>query len=227
MSLINDALKRAEAEKTSQAQFRRIPQQPNVPNNKIPRPRTWPAITIAALVLAGVTTWAGWTLFSAPTVGSNPLAPRRATAAGGVQVELPDMQQPLPITSEVLDDTSNLQETASQQQTIALAGKLLKRFAGAILGGAIDEKPEATVDNSPDVQSENIAVEESAQPSSPINVLSRYRLTGVIRGPAGVSAVINNKIVEPGQMIDGAKLISTGPTSVMLEIDGKLYRLRL
>ena len=230
MSLINDALKRAEADKSGHDRFSRGLQPLASHNSNTTRPRTWPAVTIAALVLAGITAWAGWSFFGAPIdTDSHPLAPRRATAAA--EVEKPDRQ--LPPDSEVPANNRNAQEAnnrsaqdrSSQRKTVAFAGKLLQRFVGAIAGGPIP-KPSPTIAAIPTAQPRSRAVAEPAAPAGRTNTLSRFRLTGIIRGPAGVSAVINNKIVEPGQTIDGAKFISADRTSVTLEIDGRLHCLR-
>jgi hypothetical protein len=48
-----------------------------------------------------------------------------------------------------------------------------------------------------------------------------FKLTGVLRGPDGATAIINGNFYSVGQTIDGAKVTRIGRYTVDLEIEGR------
>jgi len=54
-----------------------------------------------------------------------------------------------------------------------------------------------------------------------------FRLGGIMLGDGSPTAIINQKIVRPGDVIDGAKVIKINKNSVTLEIKGETKQLSL
>lgn len=59
------------------------------------------------------------------------------------------------------------------------------------------------------------------------NAAIRYSLTSVRISSARRTAVVNDRSVEPGDIINGAKVVAIYPSSVKLKKQGKTFTLRL
>ncbi|HOF18174.1 MAG TPA: hypothetical protein PK082_04635 [Phycisphaerae bacterium] len=65
-----------------------------------------------------------------------------------------------------------------------------------------------------------------ATPSKGVDY-SRYQLSGVMHGPNGTTAIINGYFLTVGQEIDGAKILRIEQQSVLLELDGQRFTIRM
>ena len=65
------------------------------------------------------------------------------------------------------------------------------------------------------------------QPSSPAAVKRRFRVTAIVGGPTGYAALINGELLREGQTIEGAEVLHIGPHHAELELDGQRFTVRL
>ncbi len=54
-----------------------------------------------------------------------------------------------------------------------------------------------------------------------------YKLSAIMRGPAGTTAIINGKFVKVGATIDDAKILRIGQHSVELELNGRKFTIQM
>ncbi len=56
---------------------------------------------------------------------------------------------------------------------------------------------------------------------------TRFRLNGLMYSPSGGTAIINGQLVQPGDILDGAKVVKIHPRTVELQIGAQRFRIRM
>ena len=210
MSLINEALKRAEAQKLQNAQGRPdpekaplLPPEPSEPNLAKSSPLV--AAGVAALVVAGIALGLG--VFK----HSRPGQPNSA-AAGPIE-----SIRPTPAATEG--------QTASQRPGAARAGAAEVYPAEATMprsrdARAVDAKtaPQPAVDE---------AETDEGLKEDPTKAMEGLALQGIMHGPHGDAALINGQLVRVGQSVAGAKLTRITGYSVELQKESHRVELRM
>ncbi len=59
----------------------------------------------------------------------------------------------------------------------------------------------------------------------PSDVAAKFKVSGIMSGPTGGAALINGRMVNVGQEIDGARLVATTANTIQLEIEGERFSL--
>jgi hypothetical protein len=54
-----------------------------------------------------------------------------------------------------------------------------------------------------------------------------YKLSAVMRGPDGATAIINGRFVQVGAVIRGAKVVKINRHTAELEIDGQTFTIQM
>ncbi len=210
MSLINEALKRAEAQKLQNSQGQpdpeKVPLLPPGPSEpKLSKSSPLVAAAVAALVVAGVALGLG--VFKQ----SRPGQPSSAAAA--------------PTESLRPAQAAIEGETAAQPPSPARAESAEVYPAEATMPisrdvRAIDAK------TAPQPAAEETETEEGLK-EDPIKAMEGLALQGIMHGPHGDAALINGQLVRVGQSVAGAKLTRITGYSVELEKDNHHVELRM
>jgi hypothetical protein len=232
MSLINEALKRAEAEKAGKAL-------PNPPPPLLAEKETAPSqqaaswrkrvpllpILVGVVVLAG-----GYWLYRAlggrpepspQPVAANPILPpatpahRPAPAPAKPKVKPPSPTDlPIRLVTDVLTNYVLLARPSAESAVVISAGQPATAPAVASAGGS------GTAQGKPG------PAQAKPKPTPRIDE-TKYKLTAVLRHSDGASAVINGSVVEVGQSINGAKVVTVNQFGVELELDGVRFVVRM
>lgn len=59
------------------------------------------------------------------------------------------------------------------------------------------------------------------------NPFSKLKVSGIVRGPTGYRALINDFVVGPGEVIEGVRILHISQEGVLVEKDGETSFLRL
>jgi hypothetical protein len=232
VSLINEALKRAEAEKLGRSLSGEvlpppppIAEDPEVSPKKRPRPRMkllLPILVCAAVAGGGFAAFrklsgrgqatpqpaAASPVKVAPSVPVQPVTPRKAVKVS------PETELAIARTIEALryytppprPDAAELPATAPAQPQTTPASPAVAattQKAETASAPALKPKPATVIDE------------------------SKYKLTGILRNADGGAAVINGSVVQVGQSVGGAKVVDIGRFSVELEVDGRRFTIRM
>jgi hypothetical protein len=220
MSLIHEALKRAEAEKTG----REITPPPVPTITPADKPAESPALrvvsateknrqktplTVTALlmILAAVGVVA-YFVFSLPLPHGRKVTqaakPTQIVAAGATPIGRPEFNIPAaPGASDAVETPSNEQAgyCATQPATFA-----------------------ETSSPSPEAAAPASAFNSSAAPAAQ---RSMFHLDGIVVGPDGATAIINGQSVTQGQTVDGAQVLRVDEREVVIEYNGRKVTLRM
>ena len=277
MSLINEALKRADAEKHGAAP-RDIPLPP-VPAPAAPTPAA-PArsyltaqnvILAGALVAAAIAGGAFLITHRGPSADDAALAllqataPRQAAAAPAVErttdgtpVVATAITQVVPTTQVTKPPAASTVQLAtalaaatgltrgpaagaglsldpkSPELAQAVAGAVnlfldpSKAKAAAALASTLAATAPAAAPATPDVAAPKASPAPEPEPAAaPPPAEPQFTVTSIVGKANGGMAVINGRVVEVGDTIDGAKVIAVRPRSVDLLIGGKTITIRL
>jgi len=209
MSLINEALKRAEAQKLQNLQGPRSPEKapllpPPESKQKLVRSSPLVAAVVAALVVAVVA--AGLGVFKHSRAG----LPNSAVAADSTE-SIPPAQA---VTEGEPSGHSPTRATAAEvypaEATIPKARKA-RAFEA-------EPTPRAT-------RQEHH--EEAPLGADPVQAMEGLSLQGIMHGPHGDAALINGQLVRIGQSIGGAKLVRITGYSVVLQKDSRRLELKM
>lgn len=77
----------------------------------------------------------------------------------------------------------------------------------------------------PGVRNLRNLVNEQAPNAAIVNISNKYLVTGVSRTGGTLSVIINGRILMQGDVLDGMRIISVTPSTVMLEKDGVKYQI--
>jgi len=198
MSLINEALKRVEAGRAGKADGDDSPRELGPPAMEDKRPPRRYRGRLAVVVLIVLSTlWSMWLLFRSAA----PDTPRQATANTEEQARASaDKSKPEP-------------GPAGTAANSASAGGLGRTQKGQLADDGQPAHPEATA-----AEQAPAADDASKDP---------YRLSAIIHGPDGATAIVNGKFLRVGQSVDGAEVIRIGQYAVVLEADGERITLQM
>lgn len=270
MSLINEALKRAEQDKLRNiAPTNGLPNLPPVHETKRSRVSTPIAgMLIVAIMLVG--SFAAWRLIGR---GVNNSTPAQANAAIVPTAIIPPAAAPTPamavptepVTTAPLAPTKEyasvqpLPKTPTQEHPAVENGPKTIAGADTAVKEAADEPGTAVVPNTaaapaveptatppvkpqetPKVAAKPAAPEaskpepkpepqpEPKKPTPPRAIdYSIYKVTGIMQSADGGTAIINGLFVTPGQTVAEAKVVKIQENSVVLEIDGEKFTIRM
>jgi hypothetical protein len=252
MSLINDALKRAEADKRNNA----VPTGDGLlkPVHNTGRRRFDPVVVFVLAVIvamAGAATGAALVGSRAPKVPAEaaasvtieaPQPDRAAAALCGAELAISKTIQNVPCymvpESRPAVEVKEVKKDAPvQQAAIRLAPAAPSKTTPAIETRPADfasQQPASHPASQPTTQRASLAADVKAAPDSqPASMPSAdevrrsYRLSAIMRGPQGATAIINGKFVRVGASVDGANLVDLGTHTAELEINGQRFTIRM
>jgi len=243
MSLINDALKRAESEKlVTITEDECVPELECVPDGPRPGKRLFGPMTLIALLAIG----AGWAIYRYWGPGDGP-APQQA-AAGPKLPTIPDIAKlPFPPKANppVNPMFKNLSPAAARRVRTQVAASVVDGLFSS--GRALNDytaslgKPKpGRVRRKPAVATKPAAVPKPSDPPKtddppkpkPKPILSAaaagvkpstFRINGIMFNGPDSMAIINDSVYRIGQKVSGAVIINITPSSVILEMDGKRF----
>jgi len=234
MSLINEALKRAQMEKAraKAGDHRPIPLAPAVGEN-IPRDRLR-YLAVAATVMLMVVAVLTWTVLRpmpVPADGATELAQAAAPLPPAPTVELTTLQT-LVGPRELSPDAAVAYEKTALALRDYEAPAAPLQVLEADWEPAADETVEVAEAKAPPPVEQVARVEEppaQKPPPPPAQHAPRgnYKLNGIMHGPSGPVAVINGYPVRTGEAIDGAKVVRIDRYSVILDIGGSRLIVRM
>ena len=221
MSLINEALKRAEAEKNrsgcgQEYQPPPIPDEPSArPANRRPR-RSARAVALGC-VAAAVAALGAWVMLDH---GSPRPAPH-AASADTARAPRPRSRLERPVLARA-------EKTDPRPRTKpALAGtpKAMKHHS------ASPRNPSRAGPVRPAAQTRPAAAAAPVKPqpdkATPPPPAPEFKLTGVLLGPGGGTAIINGRFMKVGDTIEGARVVKITKHAVTLELGARRITLRL
>lgn len=229
MSLINEALKRAEQEKL------RMPGQQQAPSAlspvrgaAAPRRGKQELVALAALVVL-VGGWAGWRVLKADSAGASQDEPAVAQAAGGHMTAPGGPHDPVAaIAAKAAAAHHKSTNAAKYHRPRTRAPKSPMRGPAALPKQRPEaHRPATPVKPQSDNPGEIPAAVEPAPPGAEELVASKFKLSGIMEGPAGAVAVINGYPIHLGEVIGEARLVKIGLYSVVLEVSGRRVTLRM
>jgi len=226
MSLINEALKRAEAEKAGRKG--NLSAVSSISPLPTPKQASKSSPLVAAVVAAGVVAalaGAVGTFHGLSALGlekaqatvahqadnNSPCktADRPATPAGPKALDKPQAE---PAPSSQAPSPANHADKPSPQEASQARGTQQKSGQTEVKSTTKNARP--------------LPVDKSA-PSPTSSGKSGYTLSGIMHGPAGNMALINGRLVRKGQSIGNARLVEITEYTVLLEVDGKQFTLRM
>ncbi len=256
MSLINEALKRAEQDKLRNiAPTSYMPTLPPVHETRHIRLSAPVAgVLIVAILLVG--SFATWRLIGlAPAIGtpdvanaaivptpSAPAAPQTAavpaepvTAASPAPTKEHASVEPLPEAPqpELPAVKSESEITVAAEAAVKDAfDKLVENTATPDAAPpAVPDKPQETQIAAEPAAPAAAAPEPKPEPAKPappkVIDYSKYKVTGIMRNSDGGTAIINGFFVKVGQTVEDATVVSIQENSVVLEIDGRKFTIRM
>ncbi|MBL7133125.1 MAG: hypothetical protein ISS78_03420 [Phycisphaerae bacterium] len=225
MSLINEALKRAEQEKL------RTPGQQHAPSalspvHAAPAPRRGKQelVALVGLVIL-VGGWAGWRVLKADSADGS-----QDQAAGGHMTAPGAPHDPVAAIAAKAAAAHHKSTNAAKYHrpgTRAPKSRMPGPAAPPRRHRAEAHRPAAPVKLQSDNPNEVSADGEPAPPGAEKSVASRFKLSGIMQGPGGAVAVINGYPIHLGEVIGEAKLVRIGRYSVVLEVSGSRVTLRM
>ncbi|MFP4106191.1 MAG: hypothetical protein ACLFVU_08885 [Phycisphaerae bacterium] len=232
MSLINEALKRAQAERNRAEGIGdgHIPAPPMLePADDDRKDKSSPLVSAIIAVAIVAATVIGWKIIESVR---NSGGPSRADAA---QVS-PDQQTAKPMFKPAEDRVDPAYTGKSAARAVP------EPFETAVTPEPVAPEPtESEANNLPDSEtvgsavvstnsSPSEAVAEPAEPAEPkIDPVDpkSFTLNGVVTGPDGKEAIINGQFIKLGETIDRAKVTGINKYSVTLQADGTSFTIKM
>jgi hypothetical protein len=237
MSLINEALKRAEAEKT-QHLAEVPPPPPLVPVRRARQAgetRPWPAVQVgllgAALVAGSI---AGYVLLKS-YVGGMPqeaaaapvqvasLTPPPIAAAGVPRVAAATRAEaPTPASAPAAPAKESAGPDRAQALRDAFAARsedVLEIQRLAVLSADVAARHDAPAPVPAAAPPPQPA--PAARPAEPEDDAAKFKVSSIMVGPRAATAVINGRVVGVGDYLGQAKVLKITPRAVDLEISGR------
>jgi len=222
MSLINEALKRAEAEKLQKLSA--TGDAAALPSVSVTRGRrrAFPGLAPVILLLLAAAGLAGYHLWKTNAGGAGPkqaLAAMRADAkaqgkaAPAKQVqEGPGKRDPVSAALQ-RGDTVALPPTASIRPAASAAAASTFRTGSK---AAEPIRPPGT----PTSTAEPIS-RQKPPATQPVIDMSQFKVSGIMSGPRGSTAIINGRLLQVGEKVGKAKVVKITNSAVELEIYGR------
>ena len=215
MSLINEALKRAETEKLRKTLLGdKLLVLPSMGKRQRPRATSPVGIILICLtILAGIL--GGWNVLRSLRSGPPTQAARSVSTdeLDALAAQQANAQSRTPVTSEATLGLSNPLGTTSHQ--MPPPAKTQK---------ASGEK--ARDRSAKETKIARSAASNAAPPKANFNP-SGFKVSGIMTGPDGAIAIVNSQFVKAGDVIDGATVVSIQTHAVQLEYDGKSFTIRM
>ena len=257
MSLINEALKRAEIDKTRNASpyFNNLtvltPAEDDVPPPPrpvidLPRPKrrtSTMGLLGGVLVLVGLVgtgfVWYRWPSGAPP---KRVRAANRAPAApAALPAAAPGRSEPAALNAKARQAST---QTLAKLRSLDSTGEPPESETGSQPaptsrpvepGQAPASDPRPTTKPAGAVASTSVrAAKPAAAPPAPTKAPapppvdpSRFRLNAIVRGPDGNAALINGKLLHEGQTVLGATIRKIGRYHVDLELSGRRFTIRM
>ena len=228
MSLINEALKRAQQDKlkTFTNAPPAAPLEPACDHTGGPAPRTW-MLGAAAAVLVGGGAW--W--FFAEVKSDVP-----APAAAKALVEPPlvitdDARSAYAMAAEAVDHFETIVRDAPERfRLLAEAGREAREASARAAAEARAKEQarlaaEARAAEKARAAAEVLAAAKARDAAK--SLASQYKLGGIMKADGEATAIVNGLFLREGQTVDGATLIRIEQHTVELEVDGKRVVLRM
>jgi hypothetical protein len=231
VSLINEALKRAQADKDGTPPPPPPSFAPPLEAAPASAGRGWrraaTALVAMAFLCGGLLTWrvaSTWNGSSTPAGASAEVAPPSVTDTSAAKT--------------VENNPSNVAKTPAasiQPAAGSWAGNWLDKMVRSFAGDAADRAAQAATKSpaaAPDIARRPAAAAVTAKPlEAALNKqpaparfdVAKYKLTGVVLGDEGGSAIINGNFYQVGDAVDGAKVVKIGAKTVQLEFEGKVH----
>jgi len=230
MSLINEALKRAEQAKTGRLAPQAAPplklvRPSRVARRRLSMPIILGGISIVAVLAAGRLAMSWGELWSG--------RPKQAAAAS-VDIAMPVISskaapvEPSPAHEAPTDNVpqpgeGSVVEVSPSGPTQAKLTEALAKTVASLRRGHRSTPPDAATPagSAPDapVKASPVQAHETAA--------RNFKLSGIMSSPTGTIAIINGCHMRVGETIDGAKITGIRTHSVQLEIDGQTVTLRM
>jgi hypothetical protein len=245
VSLINDALKRAQTQKSqtdlapATHPLADLPDdQPATPRRASRRKNPRVIVLIAAVALVGAAT-AAWQFLGAGLTGGTP---RKATAAAAVRPPASPAQAgtPTPSPKDEIQEILAKTRAAIKYYTPPVAGanvvcqdpydqdnELFKSAAPSSAAPVVTTQESAPASGSPTADVNPPAPLASPAPTTqpapaPVQFdVAKYKVGGVLLDDENSSAVVNGRIVRLGDIIDGAKVVKITSRNVQVRIAGQ------
>ena len=236
MSLINEALKRAEEEKRANTTSRLDERLVSPATIDYGQRRTGLRIflLLGAFVVVGAATW-----FFVET-SFRPLAPHRAAAKLpptliGEALEHPERVREMIGRTEPRVSFSPAVETTFAKTLDGLRyyeppmdeGMLCAAAEEAGLPPVTPEEQSQLRPGDPELPATSQPTTTTAPTTTQPAPRPSFKLSAVLRGSRGVTAIINGRFVQVGSTIQGAKVISIDRHSVELELDGETITVQM
>jgi hypothetical protein len=255
VSLINEALKRAEAERQGRpVTTPPMPEPVENAENAVPQhvaatklghsPLLAGLLIVALLAVGG---WYGYTSWLGGPQQAGGAAEESAAAPAAVPAA--DAETPAAKTLPAAKAAKSASvAAAAAPQAVAQAPALAEDPEDdpevALLAALTEPAAEKAPVAAPPAAIQAPAAVPPAKPQSPTldikpkaaprlfvepaaNDLSQYKITTIMASPTGARAVINGRVVGVGQMIDKARVVAISPQEVELEIDGRRAKIGL
>lgn len=221
MSLINDALKQSEADKLhpgadadGQPEPKHIKRDFSSPPHKIPRSVPVLVVLAAASLAFGI-----WRVIG--SIGNaGPPASASAVVASPVRAATtkPARPETRPATAPAIVLSPEAQEVID------------KTMAAVTYYQPPESPPAATDANQPPIETARADLEHSPKPPAqpepappePKVDPSSYKLSGILTGADGGTAIVNGRFLKVGQTVNGAKVVKITSHAVHLEVSGQV-----
>ncbi|MCE5327137.1 MAG: general secretion pathway protein GspB [Planctomycetaceae bacterium] len=222
MSLINDALKRAEYEKARGAAAA------GTPLPRCPSPRPSPRHMSLAAKIALVIFFLGGAALLAPLAAFH----RPVAEAPLVLATAPQTHAAMPPAAPSKHPLSTQAQSAQQKTLAGLKTYLPSPATQPAAATQVSPLPACPPAVSTASAADSVAAKRTAPVPAPPAPPTRpatasFKLSGVMCGPSGPAAIINGHALQAGDRIDGATVVRIDQQSVLLNIDGQTVLVRL
>jgi len=221
MSLINEALKRTEARKCSDGacDFGEPPMRPVVVRPRAERFSPVLVVIIAvAIAVTGSGVWIYFELSGLPSMAQTAVAAgheaRRQGIGGPAEPPVvPQLAAAEPAAPAVVPQLATAGRAEPAERLAEEEIIVAKSLATPVYRPAAPEARPAEARPVPPAQLDELA--------------ASFRLSAIMRGPQGATAIINGRFVEIGGMVNGAKLINVGRHTAELEYNHQRFTIQM
>ena len=230
MSLINDALKRTEAEKNDNA----LPpdSEPDLSPVEYGRPRRFSPLGLLLIASIATASLAGWMMWK-DVVASN--APRRVAAqALKPKRPAPSYPQAELAIAKTLEALQYYQPPArparEQDKELETKQAAVSTAQGSPAGEAdvTTSRQEGEPTTQPAEKTATAKQPTSARaPHKPRFLHGSFKLSAIILDHGGATAIINGRFVHVGSTINGAKVVKIGRHTVELKFNGRTITIQM
>ncbi|HUT59788.1 MAG TPA: hypothetical protein VNA25_18225 [Phycisphaerae bacterium] len=230
MSLINEALKRAETEKLRQADSADAEQAPaHIKRDFYAPPRKTPRFVPVLVVLAAASLAFGvWRAITGLRHAGPPASASAVVASHAhTATTRPTDPQSRPPTAPAAAPSPEIREIIDK--TIAAVTYYQPPEpppASAEIAAAPDPEP-PTAAAAGRGQSPRPQAEPAPTPPQPKVDPASYKLSGILMGADGGTAIVNGRFLKVGQTVDEAKVVTITPNTVHLQVAGQVITIGL